>query len=256
MKIRNDFVTNSSSSSFIIGRQDDNSVTIESVYQKVREFYNDMYEQADKMFAYIESHPELGATHVRSDGFEYCRFSDKVYKNFDRASVRKIIEKEFGLSVWDYYPLDKEWLSLKTYKDYEKYWMGKMSKTDDYHVHAPFTIADFLEPKEVNWLHYRMDPKYAEYDESPEDRINYKSETLNWYYPYAEELIPDGIIPKPEKRFNSSSGLKEKVDFILPTHACLFLLGRVCVYSECGYISDYVVNRLIDISAFSCNHMG
>ena len=37
MKIRNGFVTNSSSSSFIIGKANDNTVTIDSVYQEIKE---------------------------------------------------------------------------------------------------------------------------------------------------------------------------------------------------------------------------
>ena len=38
--------------------------------------------------------------------------------------------------------------------------------------------------------------------------------------------------------------------------ACLYLLGRVCIHSESGYILNNVVNKLRDISEYSCNHMG
>lgn len=38
--------------------------------------------------------------------------------------------------------------------------------------------------------------------------------------------------------------------------ACLYLLGRICIHSECGYIPDYVVEKLSGISEYSCNHMG
>ena len=38
--------------------------------------------------------------------------------------------------------------------------------------------------------------------------------------------------------------------------ACLFLLGRICIHSECGYIPEYVVEKLSEVSEYACNHMG
>ena len=37
---------------------------------------------------------------------------------------------------------------------------------------------------------------------------------------------------------------------------CLYVLGKICICSECGYLPDYVVERLEEISEYSCNHMG
>ena len=34
------------------------------------------------------------------------------------------------------------------------------------------------------------------------------------------------------------------------------VFGQFCVASECGYIPDYVVQRLSGLSTFACNHMG
>ena len=50
---------------------------------------------------------------------------------------------------------------------------------------------------------------------------------------------------------------KENHKLIFPKDkACLYLLGRVCVCSECGYIPDCVVEKLGDISEYWCKHMG
>ena len=54
LKIRNGFVTNSSSSSFIIGKANDNTVTIDSVYQEIKEFYKQYYKSCSEMYDYVE----------------------------------------------------------------------------------------------------------------------------------------------------------------------------------------------------------
>ncbi len=183
MKIRTDFVTNSSSSSFVIGKKDDESVTIESVYQMLRVFYKEMY----------------SVTIPKNDG----------------------------------------WLQCETYEDYIKYWKA----SDKF---APFTIVDFLEDKEVEWVHWKGKEIH---------KVDTENDTLQWFYPYIDK---SGDCDVCEYRgWCDEEECKENQKLLFPKDkACLYLLGRVCVCSECGYIPDCVVEKLGDISEYWCNHMG
>ena len=68
MKIRSDFVTNSSSSSFIIGKKDDTTATIESVYQIIRGLYKEFLDIRDSVLEYVASHPDSGIQYVEENG--------------------------------------------------------------------------------------------------------------------------------------------------------------------------------------------
>lgn len=256
MKIRSDYVTNSSSSSFVIGKKDDTSATIESVYQTIKSFYRERMALRDAAIVYVAKHPKLKITYVQKDDYSHFECSEKDFKK--RWKLQEDFEKACGLSTWEYFDND-DWLDCITYEDYEQYWIYKKACSDDFHIHAPFTITDFLEEREVEWLHFNVDPEY----DTRIHRVNSKSEVLNWYFPYANEAF--NYVDNCEACGQSEWCDKEEcmherkniITLNIPEDkACLYMMGRVCIHSESGYIPDYVVEKLSKVSEYSCNHMG
>lgn len=260
MKFRSSFVTNSSSSSFIIGKKDEENVTIESVYQKIKSYYLEYLEKVRAVISYIDEHPETNLTYKRKE--TYLTFESTKGSMWDNP-YRKVIERSFGIDVWDYFKLDNTWTLCETYKDYENYWINKMENDNTDRVYAPFTIRSFVNNDKVKWLHHgKISDDF--YDEDEYSGIGIKSDVLGWYYPYLEEAMKNDCSSCPnlewcgvetKEECNEARTFIKELEFP-EDKACLYILGRVCIHSECGYIPDYVVEKLKDDSEYSCNHMG
>lgn len=261
MKIRTDFVTNSSSSSFIIGKKDDADVTVESVYQTIKKLYLERRQKYFEMFDYAKNQLGLNVEMVHTESYGGRNIIECGHINYDTA---KKLEAMFGYNInFDDLPdndyVDNKWAEVcETYDDYVKYWSDKINTSTDEYICAPFIIFDYSIKSPL----VRIDlGKEGIEDGLVMPEYDQTSDILQWYYNDIEEAFNDEEYGYYEIYSNRGTyeELKNRIkrENIPQDDACLYLLGKVCVYGVEGcYMPQYVISRLKILSQYSCSHMG
>lgn len=255
MKIRNGFVTNSSSSSFIIGRAGDEKLTLDDVFDIIKGIYQEWLQKSKDVVAYYKSRVELNPNYpVRFT--EYAvEIAPKVSREV-RDEVNREIEDMFDMSFYELYEgQDVSFLECQNYEEFRKWACDRIdsinTKNGKYSA-VKFGIDYLSNPHPVVYYDGNTDSEKDNHD------WEYK-EVMEWYCPQYEYIDENNgecncATCSERKYCGGEVAMKE-----IMAHKDLPAsqrLGQICIYSQCGNLPEYVVRRLADYAHLYCNHMG
>ena len=246
MKTRHGFVTNSSSSSYILS-SDSGFETVEEVYQYIRSIYmnipNDVNEAFKRLFKLKLIEP----------GGEYFR---KIQNSGNKKKIEAILN-EYGLDSYTISELTTyeipQWCKCETYEDYIRFINGSIGS---YSVPRTFVIVD-LRKMPVDGI----------------DDPTHLNDLADWYeYEALDKLDGSTVVCESCEKceFNNECSKKNpsacridnqswyeqseyKIHNVLKITS---IMGSIAVYDPDECMEGFISNRLRKLSSRYCDHMG
>lgn len=258
MKIRDGFVTNSSSSSFILSKDSN----INSLYEaacKYVSIHNRGYDLMQKILPVLKA-ANLANKHNSMWGVYYYFNEDKFTPEIKAYLEDSIKESGLNLSLYDLDRLPLEKLDDPNPDDF---------KPDTYEYQlSNHTIIDFEKVPDSYFKDHEYDIceiitwyAFENKDTDIEDAIESVVSKYNAHSPTIEDVLA-GV----EDVSDIDPDLLARADYpdilnLLETHPESFreliaIFGRFIYFDDCECFDVAVVRGLEEISRFSCNHMG
>ena len=246
MKIRKDFVTNSSSASYVFGTAEDTDMTVQSVYELVRSIYLEMIDWVRNMAEQKEKCEQLGISITINDKYDFkIDKSDLYYVWSCKLGKRNMFSEEADRILYDV-SHELGWLDCKTYDEYIE-WCSRLR-------YPPFQLLDFTDDKFIG-NEYALVEAVDWYDIDIDDH-------------YLGNRLADGncekcreaciLCDEYEKEDHPKClEMKKKIEDGTAENQLLMRFGRIILLSNHELeLPFYVHKKLSKMVKYGCNHMG
>lgn len=232
MKVRYDFVTNSSSSSFIFGEPGGHKLKVEDVVTLIKDLAKKLVAVTDQLDSLIKADKYLYTlVEEYKNATSYERkyeLEDKIEETWVIETIKAQLKEQKIIDDTDDTESAKE-LAKEVLMVYLGTYSGELEKikeiaesTDKYSLPIKSEIIDLRKDSSI----------VSEYAE----------DIIGWYE-YEDECkdIKDKMLKDKEL---TAQQIAHKY------------FGEIAIMGECGYIPDLIATLLYDKVKFGCNHMG
>lgn len=225
MKYRLGFVTNSSSSSYIFGRPNENTITIKGVWEFIKD-------SATKLLSIIDYLDELVyATPGVSGDLKRLRAGDDSYEL--KNKIHQKLDKLYGFQ----YELKSQ------FKMHDI--VIEDSDNRPHNIHYFYFMCSYFDNAEVEWIRQIAN---GSHDCLDLDIIDFRNSSDNYYQKLSLlEML----------RWYRVDISEEEIEEISPYQLAYQYLGEVALFGENDYsLPSLLVNFLYCKLKYACRHMG